>query len=402
MRDMVPTLEFDERFMQRPHETYRRLREQRPVQQVVLPRGTKVWVVTRYADVRALLTDSRLSKDVRNAGELFDRHAANGAVRTELRQSLGAHMLNSDPPDHTRLRKLVNKAFTSRTVERLRPRVEHITEELLDDMAGNDEVDLLESLAFPLPITVICELLGIPQGDRDDFRAWSNVIVSAGGQDELGEASAKMAGYLVELIKRKRRQPADDLLSELVHAKEDRDQLTDTELTSMAFLLLVAGHETTVNLIGNGMLALLRHPEQLVELRADRSLLPGAIEEFLRYEGPVHLATFRYTTEPLRLDEAEIGAGQFVMLSLLSANRDPDRFEDADGLDIRRPAGGHVAFGHGIHYCVGAPLARLEAEIAIGRLLDRFPELTLARQPETLVWRDSAIMRGLATLPIQL
>jgi cytochrome P450 len=310
-------------------------------------------------------------------------------------------MLNTDPPDHTRLRKLVNRAFTARTVSRLRPRIVEITDGLLEELARAGEADLLEAFAFPLPITVICELLGIPGADRDRFREWSNVLVSAAGPERIGRASAEMAEFLTDLVAAKRAAPTEDLLSGLVHVCYEGERLGMAELVSMAFLLLVAGHETTVNLIGNGMLALLRHPDQLAALRRDPSLLPNAVEEFLRYEGPVNLATLRFTTEPVALDGVEIPAGEFVLVSLLSANRDGTRFADPDTLDVRRPAGGHLAFGHGIHYCVGAPLARLEAEIAIGRLLERFGDIRLAADPATLSWRDSTLMRGLETLPVR-
>jgi cytochrome P450 len=393
----------DEEFVQDPHAFTELLREQTPVRRVQMQRGLHVWLVTRYADAKALMADPRLSKDNRRAQELFEQQlTATGGQRSEFAQSLSAHMLNSDPPDHTRLRKLVNKAFTAGTVSRLRPRIEQITAQLLDDIADAGTVDLLDSFAFPLPITVICELLGVPGTEQDSFREWSNTIVSAAPPERIQEVSTAMAAYLAALVAAKREEPTEDLLSDLVHASDEGDRLSETELISMAFLLLVAGHETTVNLIGNGVLALLRHPDQLAALRADPALLPGAVEELLRYEGPVNIATLRFTTEPVRVGDVEIPAGAFVMVSLLSANRDGERFADADRLDINRPAGGHLAFGHGIHYCVGAPLARLEGEIALGALLRRFPGLSLAAAPAALRWRDSTLMRGLDSLPVRL
>jgi cytochrome P450 len=295
-----------------------------------------------------------------------------------------------------------NKAFTTRTVSRLRPRIERITDDLLDEMAGADETDLMARFASPLPITVICELLGVPEADRDRFGGWSRTLVSAAPAEQIQEAAGFMTGYLMTLIEAKRASATEDLLSDLVHASDDGDQLSGNELVSMAFLLLVAGHETTVNLIGNGVLALLRHPEQLAALRRDPGLMPSAVEEILRYEGPVNLATLRFTIEPLQIGEVEIPEGEFVLVSLLGANRDNRRFADADRLEITRPAGGHLAFGHGIHYCVGAPLARLEAEIAIGRLLARFAELELAAEPGELRWRDSTLVHGLESLPVRL
>ncbi|GAB3503250.1 cytochrome P450 family protein [Amycolatopsis cihanbeyliensis] len=401
MQSLDGPTRLDLEYIQDPHTVTELLRAEGPVRQAVLPRGLPVWLVTSYADGKALLADPRLGKDSRVANELFAERAAVDQSPVLFPLSLATHMLNSDPPDHTRLRKLVNRAFTSRTVARMRPRIEQITKELLDAMAGRETVDLLEAFAFPLPITVICELLGVPDDERDDFRRWSNIILSALPTDELADASSAMTAYLSTLVEDKRATPDEDLLSALVHASDDGDRLSPKELISMAFLLLVAGHETTVNLIGNGVLALLRNQDQLAVLRADPGLLPNAIEEFLRYDGPVNLATLRFTTEPVRVGEVEIPAEEFVMISLLAANRDGERFPDPTRLDVTRQPGGHLAFGHGIHYCVGAPLARLEGEVAIGGLLERFPAVRLAAEPAELRWRDSTLMRGLETLPIR-
>jgi cytochrome P450 len=393
---------WDEDFIQDPYSVYRRLRDEAPVRQVIMPRGLKVWLVTRYADAREALADPRLHKDMRPASELFRRHSTRTGETEQFGEDLASHMLNSDPPDHTRLRRLVAKAFTVRRVELLRPRIAEITEELLAGIAGQDEVDLVDSVAFPLPVTVICDLLGVPHADRDDFREWSNTLLSAGGTDLVRSAATSMAAYLSGLVGGKRDNPADDMLTALVQASEDGDRLSETELVSMAFLLLVAGHETTVNLIANGVLALLRNPDQLAALRADPALLPGALEEFLRYESPVNHATLRYTTAPVTLAGVEIPAEEFVLVSLGSANRDGERFAGPDRLDVTRAAGGHLAFGHGIHFCLGAPLARLEGQIAIGRLIDRFPGLGLAADPGELRWRNSTLLRGLESLPVRL
>jgi cytochrome P450 len=389
-------------FFQDPHAATALLRSEGPARPVIMPRGLRAWLVTGYADARALLADPRLSKDSSRAYALFAAQISATGVANASSPSLAAHMLNSDPPDHTRLRKLVNKAFTVRTVSRLRPRIERITDDLLDELATAAEADLMARFASPLPITVICELLGVPGADRDRFAGWSHTLVSAAPAEQIHEAAGFMTGYLMTLIEAKREAPTADLLSDLVHTFDDSDQLSGNELVAMAFLLLVAGHETTVNLIGNGVLALLRHPAQLAALRRDPSLMPNAVEEILRYEGPVNLATLRFTTEPLQIGEVEIPEGEFVMVSLLGANRDDDRFAEADRLDITRAAGSHLAFGHGIHYCVGAPLARLEAEVAIGRLLARFGELELAAEPGELGWRDSTLVHGLESLPIRL
>jgi cytochrome P450 len=267
--------------------------------------------------------------------------------------------------------------------------------------AGPPEVDLLDKFAFPLPMTVIGELLGVPPADRDEFRTWSNTILSAGAADARGAAAAAMARYLTALVEAKRAAPGDDMLSAIAAASEDDDRLSRDETVSMAFLLLVAGHETTVNLIGNGMLALLRHPHRLVELRADPDLTPGAVEEFLRYDGPVNLATLRHTTQPVRIAGTTIPAGEVVLVSLASANRDPDRYPAADELDLHRAAP-NLAFGFGIHHCLGAPLARLEGDVAFRTLLARFPDIALAVKPEQLTWRTSTLMRGLTRLPVRL
>jgi len=294
---------------------------------------------------------------------------------------------------------LVAKAFTVRTVERLRPRIEQLTDELLTAMSGQSTVDLVRSFAVPLPVKVICELLGIPDADRADYRRWSGAFVSTARGPAVQEAARSMTEYLVTLIAHKRDQPADDLLTALIQVRDtDGGRLSEAELVSMASLLLTGGHETTVNLIGSAVLALLCHPDQLAALRADPALLPGAVEEFLRYESPIGIATMRHTTEPVRLGEATIRANAVVLVSLDSANRDGTRLAGADRLDITRKPNRHLAFGHGIHFCIGAPLARLEAQIAIGRLLDRFPHLALAVDPALLCWRDSFFLRGLIEL----
>jgi cytochrome P450 len=390
-------IQLDRGIVDNPRDVYRRLRQEGPVTPVVLADGTPGWLVTSYADARALLGDPRLSKDVRRALALgLFPDGTVGAYSSPL----SAHMLNSDPPDHTRLRRLVQKAFTTRAVARLRPRIERAADELLDVMPAGSTVDLVDAYAFPLPITVICELLGVPARDRDDFRAWTQAFVTATPPEGLAQAERQMTAYLTALIDAKRAAPADDMLSALVHVSDEGSQLSRDEVLSMTFLLLLAGFETTVNLITNGVLALLRQPDQLALVRSDPSLLPKAVEEFLRFDGPVNIASIRFTTEPVPVGGTEIPAGQFVMISLLAANRDGDRFTEPDRLDITRLADGHVAFGHGIHYCIGAPLARLEGQIAIGQLLSRFPALTLAGEPEALRWRRSVVMHGVYSLPV--
>jgi cytochrome P450 len=378
-------------YFQDPYSVHARLRARHPVARVIMPGGMPAWLVTGYAEARAALADPRLLKLPR--GWRPEPNSIMAAI--EL------HMLNSDPPDHERLRKLVNKAFTARRVEQLRPRITAITVELLDDMSTRQEVDLLASFAFPLPITVICELLGVPVADRDEFRAWSATIVSNTVSPEVFLAHATaMTSYFRKMLAARRREPADDLLSALVAARDEEDRLTEDELLSMAFLLLVAGHETTVNLIGSGMLALLLNPGEMARLRADRSLLGSAVEELLRYVNPVNNATFRFAGEPLEIGGQQISPDEVVLVSLSGANRDPSRYADPDRLDLSRDSAGHVAFGHGIHYCLGAPLARLEAEIAFGGLLDRFGSITLAVPSDSLRWRPSTLIHGLESLPV--
>lgn len=390
-------IRLDRALVRDPKPLYERLRAAAPVQPIVMPDGTPGWLVTGYAEARALLDDRRLSKNVRRALELFpDRMGAGYGNAFDL------NMLNTDPPDHTRLRNLVNKAFTGRSVARLAPKIEQMADELLDAMSAKGEVDFIEAFAFPLPIAVICELLGIPARDRIQLREWSLTFTSDGVPAEtVGRALRGMTDYLRTLAAHKRAEPGDDMLSNLATLSEDDGQLSDDELIAMAFLLIVAGHETVLSLLANSVLALLRNPDQLVLLRSNPDLLPGAVEEFLRYESPNNIATLRFTTGPVMVGDTEIPAHEFVMISLLAANNDDGRFSDPHRLDVTRSMGGHLAFGHGIHYCVGAPLARLEARIALGRLLERFDDISLTVPPESLDWRNSTLMHSLSALPLR-
>jgi cytochrome P450 len=389
-------------YFQHPLAYFTRMREEGPVTPVILPGSqNRVWVVTRYAEARAALADPRLHKDW--ASKLTEP----GWAPDEITGYLSMHLLNADPPDHTRLRKLVTRGFTARRVAGLRPRIGAITASLLDAMeaegADGATVDLLASFAFPLPVTVICELLGIPASDRDEFRHWSQAILSdVTEQPAFYAAGLAMFQYFTQLVAAKRAQPADDLVSALIEARDAGDALDERELIAMLFLLLVAGHETTTNLIASGTLALLTHPAQAERLRADPALLPGAVEELLRYTSPVNHATERFTLEPVEIGGVTIPAREWVLCVLSAADRDPARFADPERLDVTRDAGGHVAFGHGIHFCLGAPLARLEGQIAFGALLSRFPALSLAADPETLRWNQSSLIHGLERLPVQL
>ncbi|QTE01869.1 cytochrome P450 family protein [Streptomyces cyanogenus] len=376
-----------------PHPVYARLREQGPVHRVRLatPGGPwETWLVVGYGEARAALADPRLAKDTARIGEVpLDE------------QLIGKYLLTADPPQHTRLRGLVARAFTMRRVEQLRPRIQQITDELLDDMLPRGRADLIGSLAYPLPVTVICELLGVPQVDRAEFRKMSAEVVAPTGEDSERAATVRFAEYLTELIEDKRRAgPTDDLLSDLIRTTaEDGDRLSPQELRGLAYLLLIAGHETTVNLIGNAVLALLAHPAQLAALRADTTLLGAAVEETLRWDGPAHNATYRYAAEPLEIAGTRIAQNEGVLVGLTAAHRDPARYAEPDRFDIRRDTGGHLAFGHGIHYCLGAPLARLEGRIAIGTLLERAPGLALDGEPGE--WLPGLLMRGVRSLPVR-
>ncbi|MCP2329926.1 cytochrome P450 family protein [Actinoalloteichus caeruleus] len=382
---------FQDEWFRDPHPTYARLRAECPVRQVRSPGGHEAWIVLGYAEAREALADGRISKDVRAAGHIFARSGR----RRDLAPAVSQTMLATDPPDHTRLRGLARAAFTPAAVHRLRPRIRAIAEGLAESMAAEaGPVDLVERFALPLPVTVICELLAVPEADRAALGAWSSRLFLAGQPEVIDEASHQLADYLSELVERRRRQPGDDLLSELIAARDAGDRLSEGELVSLAALLLIAGHETTTNLLGTAVLSLLTHPEQLAWLRADLARLPAAVEELLRHDGPVNVATFRFTTEPVRLAGVDLPADAVVMVSLGAADRDPSRFPEPDRLDLRRRSAGHLAFGHGIHYCLGAPLARAEAEIGLGVLLRRFPGLRLAGPPEEVGWRRSRLMRG--------
>ncbi|MEV4926035.1 cytochrome P450 family protein [Streptomyces roseoverticillatus] len=384
-----------EEFTRHPHRVYAGLRTRGPVHRVRMPEGAEAWLVVGYDEVRAALNDPRLTKD----------WAKSSSDISLIRASAGPNMLVLDAPDHTRLRKLVAREFTPRRVEEMAPRVQRMTDELLDAMlaAPGRRADLVEALSFPLPMGVICDLLGVPSLDREAFRHWSNTSLGAGPAEEKAVVSREVTAYLTALIAAKRQEPGDDLMSALIStADEDGDRLSPEELLGTAWLLLVAGHETTVNLISNGVLALLQHPGQLAALRADPGLLDNAVEEMLRYDGPLETPTYRFTTEPIEIGGTLIpGGGELVLPVLADADRDPARFPDGGRFDIRRDARGHVAFGHGIHYCLGAPLARLEARIAISSLLERCPELALDAHPDSLTWRDGLLIRGPHQLPVR-
>ncbi|MFC8666906.1 cytochrome P450 [Streptomyces sp. NPDC057199] len=393
-----------------PHAVYDRLRDSAPVHRITGPDGSPAWLVTRYGDVREALADPLLSLD--------KRHALPGGYKGfALPPALDANLLNMDPPDHTRIRRLVGRAFTTRRVEQLRVPIRQTADRLLDALGTNDgrgtndgphgSTDLIAAYAAPLPITVICDLLGVPDEHRRDFRAWTDVLVAPdpARPQAAKEAIVAMLGFFTQLLADKRKEPADDLLSDLIAVRDEshsaeNGRLTEDELMSLTFLILFAGYENTVQLIGTAVLALLQHPDQLAALRADPTRLPAAVEEFMRYDGPALLAIRRFPLQDVTIGDVTVPAGETVLLSLAAADRDPRRFPDADRFDLGRDATGHLALGHGIHYCLGAPLARLETEIALAALLERLPDLKLDGDPDDLRWRPSLRARGLLTLPV--
>ncbi|MET8009338.1 cytochrome P450 [Streptomyces sp. NPDC005271] len=383
-----------------PYRTLAALREAGPVHRITGTDGRPAWLVTRYEDVRQALADPRLSLDKRNA-------APGNYSGFSLPPALDTNLLNMDPPDHTRVRRLVVKAFTPGRVEKMREPVRRVADELLDAIEPDGRADLLVTYAGQLPIIVICDLLGVPQRDRRDFRAWSDALITPdpARPQVAREAVGGMLHFYTGLVESKRAEPGDDLLSDLIRVRDDEaeggdDRLTEDELTSLAFLILLAGYENTVHLIANSVLVLLDHPELLRELREDPSGLPAAFDELARYESPAPLAIRRFPLEDIEIGGVTIPAGETVLLSNASAHRDPAHFPDPDHVNVHRVRSGHLALGHGIHYCLGAPLARLETETALTALLGRFPGLRLDIPREEVRWRPSIRARGLISLPV--
>jgi cytochrome P450 len=390
-----------------PRGGFSRIREEAPLVLGQSADGTPTWYVTRCDDVRAMLGDPRL---VNSPGSAAGAEAVQN--RDDMLEMLGIprdffpymtqSILDVDGIDHVRLRKLVSRAFTVRRVNALRPRVEEITSALLDGLDG--PVDLISEFAYPLPITVICELVGVPEADRPLWRK-AGAASNSMEPGAMGAAVREMVAYTHDLIDKRRAEPADDLLTDLIRAQnEDGDRLSDVEMVTMVLALVTAGHETTAHLIGNAALALLTHPDQLEALRGDPDLWPSAVNELMRWCGPVQIAQLRYATEDVEVGGQTVKAGEAVQAVLVSANHDPRQYDEPDRLDVtRRPSGrgeGHVGFGHGIHYCLGAALARQEGEVALRALFDRFPAMTLEAEEQT--WVSVPGMRQLASLPVRL
>ena len=384
---------------------FAQMREHDPVvRQPGVDGETPIWFVTRYDDVAAvLLDDERFVRDPRSALSPEALEERNAAFALAL-EAIENHMLNRDGDDHRRLRRLVTKAFTPKRVEQLRPRIQAVAAELLDAVEPRGAMDLSADYAFPLPITVIAELLGVPADDQDRFKEWSDAIISPAldpeDMERFFEQMGEFVGYLTDFFAQRRAAPTDDLVSALLAARDESDALTEQELFGTVVLLIVAGHETTVGLIGNAVLNLLEHPDQLALLRADPTLIPRAVEEVLRFEGPVERSLNRWAATDVNLGGQSIRKGDLVIPILAAAGRDPGRFPEPDRLDVTREDTRHLAFGRGSHYCLGAPLARLEAEVALETLFRRLPELRLAVPREQLEWRPTPGFRRVVALPV--
>ena len=398
---------FGPEFKADPYPTYKALRSEQPLCRRVNADGKAIWFVTRYADVAAILRDhTRFVKNVQQTMTPAERAAL--PPTPELIHLLSNHMLNLDPPDHTRLRSLVSKAFTATVVNRMAERIQRMADALVDKVQARSAMDLIDDFAYPLPINVIADLLGIPLRDQGRFRQWSQAFVTPSVNVLRNTKKAQKAkrlmedftGYMGALFAQRRAQPQADLISALLQTEEAGDKLREEELFSMLILLIVAGHETVVDLISNGVLALLQHPDQLQLLQQQPARLDAAIEEIVRYDGPVERATVRFAAQDVAMDGHLIQRGDAVNLILAAADRDPAQFANPDQFEIDRANNRHLGFGLGVHYCLGAPLGRLEGKIAISTLFRRLPNLRLAVPLDTLRWRKVPILRGLQHMPV--
>jgi cytochrome P450 len=389
-------------FKANPFPFLARLRTAQPVYRTTLPDGTPVWLLTRYEDVLALLRDERFTKNRRTA--LTPQQARKLPWTPAIFRPLERNMLDLDPPDHTRLRSIVYKAFTPHLVEHMRSRVEALANELLDRVPSRGGMELIRDYALPLPMTIITEILGVPTKDRDRFRKWSNAVVSLSSPNpnlRVLPSVWMFLRYLRKFFKVRRREPRGDLVSALIRAEEAGDRLSEDELLAMVFLLLIAGHETTVNLISSGVLALLQHPNQMERLRHEPLLVKSAVEELLRYTSPVFTTSERYALDNATVHDVNIPRGEMTLGVIGSANRDETVFDNPNDLNITREPNKHLSFGQGIHFCLGAPLARMEAQIAINTLLRWKPNLQLKVNADVLHWRQSIFLRGLEALPVR-
>ncbi|MFB5566122.1 cytochrome P450 family protein [Bacillus cereus] len=388
-------------FKEDAYEIYKESRKKQPILFVNQVEIGKEWLITRYEDALPLLKDNRLKKDWTN---VFSQDIKNMYLSVDNSDHLTTHMLNSDPPNHSRLRSLVQKAFTPKMIAQLDKRIEKIADDLISDIERKGTLNLVDDYSFPLPIIVISEMLGIPKEDQAKFRIWSHaVIASPETPEEIKETEKQLSEfitYLQYLVDIKRKEPKEDLVSALILAESEGHKLSARELYSMIMLLIVAGHETTVNLITNTVLALLENPNQLQLLKDNPKLIDSVIEEGLRYYSPVEVTTARWAAEPFQIHDRTIEKGDMVVIALASANRDETVFENPEVFDITRENNRHIAFGHGSHFCLGAPLARLEAKIAITTLFNRMPELQIKGNREEIKWQGNYLMRSLEELPL--
>lgn len=395
-QDVTLPQPFGEPFARDPHAVYAALRAAGPVHRVALPDGSAAWLVVREADVRAGLSDQRLSVD--------KRHSATGFSGFSLPPALDGNLLNVGPEDHLRLRRLVAHGFTPRHVDRLRDTVRAAVDERTAHLAGlldgGGEADLVAEFARPLPLRVIGALLDVPSDDRERFSGWISAMLAPGSREELVRSIGEVHRFPADLVAVRRARPGDDLLSDLITARDEGDRLTEEELVSLAFLILGAGSENVQHVISAGVLALLDHPEQSARLRAEPARMADAVEELLRYTSPNQTAIRRFPTEPVEIGGVRIPAGDTVLFALASAHRDPDRYPDPDLFDIDRADKAHLALGQGMHYCLGAPLARLQLTLALGAVLDRFPGLRPACRPDRLRWHSTFRFRALRELPV--
>ncbi len=384
-------------FFANPYPFFAQLRQIAPVVSISQMPGRQVWMVSQFNEAIQVLKDQRFSVE-------FTHYRPGEPSLPRNPESAGfildRSMISVDEPDHIRLRKLVSKAFTPRYIEALRPLVDRLANELLDRVQDKGEMDLIGDYAYPLPINVISEMMGVPKKDRSQIREWSSVIARNSEDPGKDIKLDAFSSYVTRLVAEKRANPEDDLTSQLVQIEEDGDRLSGQELLSMVALLIFAGHETTSNLIGNGALALLDHPDQLARLKTDPSLIPNAVEEMLRFCGPVMSPAPRFALEDVEIGGQLIHKGDMVMIVIASANHDQRQFDDPEEMDIARSLERHIAFGQGIHYCLGAPLARLEGDIAFTTLLRRMPNLRLNVPREEITWNASMILRGISKLPV--
>jgi cytochrome P450 len=376
------------------------------IKQIGIDGATPIWFVTRYAEAQqVLLDDKHFVRDPRLVFTQEELERFFGNLNPQVDQMMNNHMLNRDGKDHRRLRSIVSKAFTPKVIQSMRSRIEKIAQDLLDKVIPNGKMELVSDYAFPLPITVIAELLGIPLDNQNQFRIWSNAFVTPAITTEQQQKAMglllEFAMYMQQLVAERRRQPGNDLLSGLIHAEEGGERLDESELFSMLSLLIVAGHETTVSLIGNTVLALLQNPDTLKEIKSHPEVIPSAIEEFLRYDSPVERTLTRFVAQDTEFAGQQLRKGDLIIVILGSANRDEAQFPASEVLDIRRKQNAHIAFGKGAHYCLGAPLARLEGEIAVRALFERIPDLELDIPVEALEWRDVPLFHSLVSLPVK-